>query len=485
MPKKSSYYTSNIADASVVITEPNEKQKMFFAARTRYVGYGGAKGGGKSWAVRVKAFAGAQNFPGIKILIMRQHYPELEKNIIQPMTQLIPDALASYNGTNHTMTFRNGSTIVFGHWNGEVSKQEYQGLEFDWIFIDEATQFTEDAFWYLGGCLRGVNEIPKRMYITCNPGGVGHRWVKRLFIDQNYKTNCANPEENENPEDFTFIFARAEDNKAMMDTPDGRAYLLSLAKMPNGRAMREGDWDAMGGNYFKSFSPELHVVQPFKIPEHWPRYRAFDYGLDMLACYWFAVDEDGRSWCYKGVTAEQKIVQDAAKLIQSATLPGENIVTTYAPTDIWSRQKDTGKTMADVFMENGVGLSKADRNRVQGHMMVADMLMPGKLNDPFVKKLYGDDREDLPMLMFFDTCPDLVSNLQDIQASDADPNDCAKEPHEITHTVDALRYFCIMRTMEAEKQREIADELEDDDDQSEDYEDVLCGGVITESYMNF
>lgn len=259
--------------------EANPKQLLFYQSRTLYTAYGGAKGGGKTHAVRIKAVGGALFNPGIKILIMRQTYPAVESNHIEPIKRMVPPELASYNGTTHTMTFTNGSIIRFGHWNGEDSEREYNGQEYDWIFIDEATQFSEEAFRLLGGCLRGVNEIPKRMYLTCNPGGVGHRWVKRLFIDRDYKTNCENPEENENPDDYTMIFATVEDNYHLLQSSP--AYLQTLSALPEDvrRAYRYGDWNAVGGNYFKEFSPETHTMKPFKIPAHWLRYRSFDYGL--------------------------------------------------------------------------------------------------------------------------------------------------------------------------------------------------------------
>ncbi len=203
--------------------EANPKQKQFFEARTTFIAYGGAKGGGKTWAVRTKAVGGAIFNPGIKILIMRRTYPELEENHIQPIVASVNQSIASYNASLRLMTFFNGSTIKFGHWSGEQSESEYQGMEFDWIFIDEATQFTERAFNYLKGCLRGVRgqEVggyPKRMYLTCNPGGVGHRWVKRLFIDRDYIQDPDNPEGWEDPGDYTFIPATVEDNKVLLIT---------------------------------------------------------------------------------------------------------------------------------------------------------------------------------------------------------------------------------------------------------------------------
>ena len=148
----------------------NPKQKLFCQARTRYVGYGGARGGGKTHVSRVKAFGGALTYPGIKILFVRREYPELEQTVILPMRKMIPSELASYNSTMHMFFFANGSTIKFGHY-GDRDDVEYQGQEYDWIFVDEATQFTEAQFRTLGACLRGGTKIPRRMYLTCNPGG--------------------------------------------------------------------------------------------------------------------------------------------------------------------------------------------------------------------------------------------------------------------------------------------------------------------------
>ncbi len=129
----------------------------------------GAKGGGKSHIVRIKAIGGALFNPGINILMMRKTYNELEENLIRPILRELSPELYSYNGSSHLMTFQNGSSIKFGHWQGDESEHEYNGLQYDWIFIDEATQFTERSFNFLGGCLRGTSPYPKRMYLTCNP----------------------------------------------------------------------------------------------------------------------------------------------------------------------------------------------------------------------------------------------------------------------------------------------------------------------------
>lgn len=439
----------------------NPKQLEFFMARTPFTAYGGAKGGGKTWAVRTKAVGGAIMNPNIRILIMRRTYPELEENHIRPILRSTAKEIASYNATARRMTFFNGSTLKFGHWAGERSESEYQGQEFDWIFIDEATQFSERTFNYLKGCLRGVSPYDKRIYLTCNPGGIGHRWVKRLFIDRKFRTGSDDPEENENPDDYGFIFATVEDNEYMLKYSP--RYVEMLAQMPENvrRAYRYGDWDALGGGYFPELMSGEHVVKPFRIPPHWRRYRAIDYGLDMLAVIWVAVDEHGRSWVYREWTRERLIVREAAAGILERTMPDERIEVTFAPPDLWSRQKDTGRTMAEIFELCGVALRRAENNRVQGHMMIKELLSP--------------DKDGKPELVFFNSCERLIGDMREIQADENNPNDAAREPHEITHTVDALRYYCVSRVMPAEKPE--TEEYED--------EDYIRGGEASEDYLMY
>jgi phage terminase large subunit len=167
----------------MTIPQPNPKQVEFFLARARFVAYGGARGGGKSWAVRQKAKLLCLYYGGIRVLILRRTFPELRENHILPMRSEL-NGWAAWRETDKAFSFPNGSRIVFGYCAGEQDVDQYQGQEYDVIFLDEATHFTEYQFSALTACLRGANAFPKRMYLTCNPGGVGHMWVKRLFVDR-------------------------------------------------------------------------------------------------------------------------------------------------------------------------------------------------------------------------------------------------------------------------------------------------------------
>lgn len=456
---------NNSGAVNLALGDLNPKQKQFCQARSRYVGYGGARGGGKSHVVRIKAIGGAMTYPGIRILIVRKEYPELEQTMILPMRKLIPAEIAAYNATMHMFFFSNGSVIKFGHYSSG-DDVEYQGQEYDWIFMDEATQFTEYQFRTLGACLRGATKFPRRMYLTCNPGGVGHMWVKRLFISRQYQNG-------EKAEDYTFIHATVDDNPQLLEASPEYVQMLDLLPDDVRAAWRYGDWDALAGTFFPEFRAETHIIKPFwRIPAEWKKYRAFDYGLDMFACLWIAVDFDGRCYVYREVQKSGIIVSEAAKLMLDLTPSWEQIEFTAAPPDMWNRQKDSGKSMAELFMENGVGIIRASNNRVQGWMAVKEMLKP--LNS----------EKDRPGLLVTQDCKGLCTNLPAIQHDDKNPSDCATEPHEITHICDACRYFCVTRTLSAEKPA--PPKVEDFDSAGmTDYDDEMTGGEMTDDYLTY
>ena len=193
--------------------------------------------------------------------------------------------------------------------------------------------------------------------------------------------------------------------------------------------------------------------------------------MDCFACGWFAVDENGHSYLYRELKASNLIVQDAAKACLDRTLPDEKIEITYAPPDIWSRQKDTGKTMAEVFMQNGLPIVKASNNRIQGHMQVHEEL--------------ADMEDGFPGLRIFSTCKHTINDLTDIQADEKNPDDCAKDPHDVTHTVDMVRYYCVSRKLQADAEAEIAEakELEEMRRSEEEYSSYMTGGEPTAAYM--
>jgi phage terminase large subunit len=425
---------------TVNLGEATAKQTQFYSSTAKYTAFGGARGGGKSHALRIQAILGAVKYPGSKTLIVRRTYSELERVVIEPFLKLLPAAAANYNSGRHTVVFGNGSIVRFGHFAGLNSELEYQGQEYDRIMIDEATQLSERQFRSLGASLRGSGDCPKQMYLTANPGGVGHYWFKRLFVDRRY-------ENGENESDYFFIPAVLDDNPYLMRASPEYAKMLDALPKDIRRAHRFGDWNAPGGRFFSEFSLEKHTVDDFSVPESWVKYRAFDYGLDMFACVWVAVDYDGTAYVFREVERSGLIVSEAAALMKKLSPPGERIITTAAPPDMWSRQKDSGKTMAEIFTTNGIGLSKVSNARVAGWLQVRE-LMNGKLK-------------------IFKSCERLIENLGLIQVSRKNPGDCSGEPHEVTHICDALRYFAALRYA--------APEIEVDDEELDGFRDFMIG----------
>ena len=413
--------------------KPQPKQDEFLTATEKYVGYGGARGGGKSWALRFKLAVLCAKNDGIKCLLVRRTYAQIKENHLRELRKLIPKEVAEYKELDKTFYFTNGSMLKFGYCDCESDVEQYQGQEYDIIALDEATQLTEYQFDTLKACVRGANEHPKRMYLTCNPGGVGHSWVKRLFIDREYRKG-------EHPEEYKFISAKVYDNKALLKmNPD---YVNQLESLNDDlrRAWLDGEWDIFDGQFFKEFDREVHVCEPFPIPREWFKYRAFDYGLDMCACLWVAVDTEGNSYVYREFNSPNLIVSEAAKAMLENTPADELIRTTYAPPDLWSRQKDTGKSMFEVFRDSGLDIIKASNDRHSGWEQVKEML---KVTDS--RDAISGEAVKKSKLTIFSTCRDLIRNIPLLQYDKHDPNDASTEPHDITHNTDALRYFCVSR----------------------------------------
>lgn len=409
----------------VVLGKPQPKQREFMLATAKYVAFGGARGGGKSWSVREKAKRLALKWAGIKILIIRKTYTDLRDNHILPLRAELPESLAPYKETDKAFCFANGSRIKCSYFASDSDALQYQGQEYDVIFLEEATQFTELVFNVLKACLRGANEFPKRMYLTCNPDGIGFMWVKRLFVSREY-------EKGEKPEDFVFIQSLVDDNEILMRmNPD---YVAQLDSLPEGmrERWRYGSWDVAEGQYFPEFNRNLHVCDPFPIPKDWRRYRAIDYGLDMLACYWVAVDSLRNVYVYKELCESDLPISTAAEKINAFTNTDEDIYCTLAPPDLWNRSQETGKSKALLFSEAGLSLVKSNNDREAGWLSIKELLK---------KDANGEAR-----LHIFSNCTQLIKHLPALQRDPRKPSDTATEPHEITHSPDALRYFAIYWT---------------------------------------
>ena len=397
------------------------KQKQFIDASASEVLFGGAAGGGKSYGQLIDALLFALKYPGSKQLILRRTYKELEKSLIRVANDIYSKDVFKYNHSKHVGRFTNGSIIDFSYCDKESDVTKYQSAEYDVIRFDELTHFTEYMYVYLLSRIRGTNGYPKQMKSSTNPGGVGHSWVKERFID----IGAPNREH----DGKIFIPSMVQDNVFLMNSDPDYVKRLEKLSEKDKQALLFGNWDIFDGQYFTEWKRDLHVIEPFEIPKHWRRYFVMDYGLDMLAGYWIAVDIYGRAYVYREIYESGLIISEAAKRI--CALTDEEIYANIAPPDLWNRRQDTGKSAAEIFAENGVRLVRANNDRVQGWYNLKEWLRPCK----------DEQGEEIAPLRIFSNCLNLIRTLPSVAMDSKNPNDVAREPHELTHAPDAIRYF--------------------------------------------
>ena len=426
------------------------KQRAFVHATQTRVLFGGAAGGGKSHGQLLDAMRYALLYPGSKQLLLRRTFPDLDRSIVRLSLDLYPTDIYSYNASRHVGRFKNGSMIDFGYCAGENDVYQYQGAEYDTIRFDELTQFTEFQYTYLISRLRGVNNFPKQIKASTNPGGVGHAWVKKRFIDP------APPETaffDADGQSCIFIPSLVRDNKYLMQSDPDYVKRLQALDENNRRALLYGDWDIYEGQYFGEFDRRVHVCEPFSIPADWRRYRVIDYGLDRLACLWVAINSMREVYVYKEHCVSDAPISEAARMILEHTNDDEDIYATLAPPDMWTRTVDRGRSKADMFDEAGLALTKSSNDREAGWLAVKELL-----------KI--DEESKQPRLHIFDTCRELISCLPLLQHDPKRPTDVSTEPHDITHAPDALRYFAVYwtRPNEAAEPRRVryTDEMYED-----------------------
>ena len=408
---------------------PSERQREFFLSRARHTAYGGARGGGKSWAMRRKFILLALRYHGLNLLLLRRTLPELRENHLIPMQRELY-GFAVYNSAERVFRFPNGSRIKLGYCDTMQDVYQYQGQEYAVIGLEEATHFTEEQMRFLTTCNRTTRkDFSPRMYYTCNPGNVGHAWVKRLFIDRLYA-------ENENPDDYLFIPARIYDNKVLLEADPN--YIRQLEALPEElrRAHLDGDWDVHAGQYFREFSRDRHVIEPFEIPSWWRRFRSMDWGYNDPCCVlWHAVDGENRVYTYRELYVRETRAGEVAAMVLELSR-GESISYTVASPDMWQKRGAVlsgaggfeGETLAELFTSSGLSLTPADNSRVPGWNRVRDFLA-----------VAPDGR---PNWLCFSDCRNLIRQLPALQFDQHNREDAADGDD---HAPEALRYALMSR----------------------------------------
>lgn len=215
---------------------PNERQAEFFRSTAAHTAYGGARGGGKSFAMRRKLVMLAMRYPGLRLLLLRRTLGELRENHLLPLQSELA-GYAEFKKEERSFLFPNGARLTLGYCDCDADMLQYQGAEYDVIGFEEATHFKEEWMVFISTSLRTTkSNFRPRIYYTCNPGGVGHAYIKRLFIDRIYR-------EGEREEDYCFIPARVYDNRVLMEADPGYVRRLEALPEHKRRAHLLGDWN--------------------------------------------------------------------------------------------------------------------------------------------------------------------------------------------------------------------------------------------------
>lgn len=405
------------------------------------IGLGGARGPGKSHAVLSQtALDDCQRVEGLKCLFLRQTGSSAQESFDDLITKAVKGR-AEYHKSKTALKFPNGSRILLGGFKDEREIDKYIGIEYDLIIIEELTQIAKERYLKLKGSLRTskTNWRP-RIYTSFNPGGIGHAWVRDLFVIP-YRTNIQTT--------TRFIPSTYKENPALNE--GYTTYLESLTGSL-GRAWREGNWDVFEGQYFTEWDHDRHVVKPFVLPSTWIRYRAIDPSgrNGITSCHWYAVDQDGRVFVYReyyygvGVKRLDGSVIEAgrdydehAKAIAAMSREEDGTDENYAYTVIDTAafsKAGYSETAAEIFERNGVsGLIQAAKERIIGWNSVHTYLRWEKTSEGYTQ----------PLMQVFSTCVNMIRTFPLLIHDQLHPEDLDTRGED--HAQDECRY--LLRTL--------------------------------------
>ena len=416
---------------SYVAFMPNEgPQTDFLAAGEKDVLYGGAAGGGKSFAMLIDPLRYC-HITEHRALILRRSMPEL-RELIDKSRELYPRAFkgAKFKEVEKLWQFPSGAKIEFGFLERDADVYRYQGQAYSWIGFDEITHLPTEFGWnYLASRLRTTNpDIKTYLRCTANPGGVGAHWVKKRYVESSEPNTSFVGNDGLTRK---FIPARLQDNPHLAEDGEYERMLQSLPAIQR-KQLLEGNWDISEGAAFAEFDPSIHVVPPFEIPSWWERVKSIDYGYAAESCcLWAAIDPEDktiiiyRELYRKGLTGEalgDTITEMEGNEIKSIA----GILDTAA----WARTGYTGPTIGEILINKGHKLRRADKNRIAGKTQIHEHLRQ-------------DNSTGRPKLQILNTCVNLVKELQALPLSKTNPEDV--DTHASDHAYDALRYLIMSR----------------------------------------
>ena len=401
--------------------QPKQKEAFIKSQVTPVLFYGGAKGGGKSYLVRARELYRRLKYPKTKGLIIRKTYPELLDNHIVKFFEEYPITREWFNKQEKAIIYPNGSITKFSYLQNTNDVYTYQGREYEDISIDEATQHEEITLKILRTSNRTSNEEFVRnggqvtFFLTGNPGGIGHQWVKRIFIDKQYT-------QNEDPNDFDFVQAFVQDNQAMLKVDP--KYIERLKDNPEAivKAYLYGDWNIHEGVAFNEMVQEKHLIDPIELPLGTVYFAGYDHGYNHpFAFVLFAVTPDSSVYVINYIKNRLLRVDEISKQILKL-LQENNIkkIDMYCGLDCWSRGRDGSPTIAEQFEEfgltrrNGVNVLKGYNNRVQGVNEIRKFIA------------WRNTEQEKPKLQFFNNTRGVFDTVAGMQFDTLKPEDVMK-----------------------------------------------------------